>query len=195
MSLRLNITPKHDILYIVLPGVSQGAGVGILKTITDRLEIAKKEWLAVTFPFQDEGQNSPESPEHTIEIAEVMRGLKIITGDVKPERVVIIGKSFGALIGSNIITNIRLLYECAIEFHILGFIFEDSMRASLESIEKLFVYQGEFDRFGSPEKVSNILKTARVVPIVGADHSYRNEKKEPVFESIVVDKLFENMTL
>lgn len=195
MSLRLNITPNTDVLYVILPGVSQGSSIGVLKTISDKLELASKTWLSVSFPFQDKGLNKPESAELEAEIEEVLKGLKKISNEQKFKRIVIIGKSFGALIAVKLFPYLCKTFKCPIELHVLGYIFDDAMSINEHDYEKLFIYQGEHDRFGSPTDVREKLPFAKIFTIVNADHSYRNEKKEPVYEEVVGQLLFSNMTI
>lgn len=195
MSLRLNITPNTDVLYVILPGVSQGSAIGVLKTIADKLELASKTWLSVSFPFQDKGLNKPESVELEAEIEEVLKGLAKISNEQKFKRIIIIGKSFGALIAVKLFPYLCKTFECPIELHVLGYIFDDAMSINEHDYEKLFIYQGEHDRFGSPADVREKLPFAKIFPIVNADHSYRNEMKEPVYEEVVCQLLFSNMTI
>ena len=190
MSYRINITPDTDTLYLILPGASQGAHAPLLKAITDKLETAGKTWLAVTYPFQDKGLNSPESESHEREMQEVLDGLSLLPFS-QYEMIVIIGKSFGALVGAKLVSELKKRYRCTIEFHVLGFIFDAHMRSLPDKCESLTVYQGEYDRFGSAAEVAKIFPTAAVFTIVGGDHSYRNANREPVFEDVVVRKLFE----
>lgn len=195
MSLRFNLAPNTGVLYVVLPGVSQGATIGVLKMVTDKLELASKTWLSVSFLFQDKGLDKPESEELDAEIGEVLRGLEKISTEQKFQKIVIIGKSFGALVAVKLFPYLCKTFECPIELHILGYIFDDGMPINENDYEKLYIYQGELDRFGSPSEVSEKLPFAKVFPIANADHSYRNEKKEPIYEEIVVRLLFSNMTI
>ena len=194
MSLYTNIGKDIETLHLLLPGASQGPNVGILKFVSDRLKSTGKTYLAVSFPFQDKGHDSPESQAFNAEIAEVMRGLKHIESEVSPKRMVIIGKSFGALVGAKMLPILKENYSAEIEFHVLGYIFDEGL-SPIAQAEKVFVYQGEFDRFGTPEQVREKLPNAKVFSIQGADHSYRNDKKEPVFEVEVLNLLSVNLSL
>lgn len=195
MSLRINFTPNRDTLYIMLPGVSQAPNTGVLKSIENRLATSQKNYLVVTFPFQDKGFDGPESPTHEVELNEVIRGLEKVSEGEKFKRIVLVGKSFGALIAIKLIATLQDLFNCPIELHILGFIFDDGTQLDKKSVSNVFVYQGELDRFGSPVDVEQKMPFAKVFTIVGADHSYRNENKEPVYESDVEKLFFSVVTL
>lgn len=185
MSLRINKTPQSDILYLILPGVSQGGSVGMVKDITDKLEIAGKTWLSVTYPFQDQKLNAPENQTLEAEKREVSAGCQLIAGGKRFKKMVIIAKSFGALIASKLIEEFRQNYADEIDLYILGYIFGDVTFAE-SSIKQLIVYQGEYDRYGNVDEVRQALSWAEVIEIAGADHSFRNEKKEPVYEGQVI---------
>ncbi len=195
MSLRINFTLNRDTLYILLPGVSQAPNTGILKSMENRLATLQKNYLVVTFPFQDKGFDGPESPTHEAELDEVIRGLEKVNEGESFKRIVLVGKSFGALIAVKLIDKIKELFDCPIELHVLGFIFDDSACLDEGLVANVFVYQGELDRFGSPTDAERKMPFAKVFAIKGADHSYRNEKKEPVYEGDVERLFFSTVTL
>lgn len=195
MSLRINFTPSTDVLYIILPGVSQAPNSGILKSIENRLATSQKNYLVVTFPFQDKGFDGPESSTHEAELNEAIRGLEKVSHGREFKHIVLIGKSFGSVIAIKLMDEIKKQFNCPIELHILGFVFDDSVQLAEESVTNVFIYQGELDRFGSPSQTEQKMPFATVFAIAGADHSYRNEKKEPVYESDVERLFFSAVTV
>ncbi len=166
-----------------------GGSVGIAKDITDKLEKAGKTWLSITYPFQDQDLNEPESQTLESERQEVLAGCELISQGKRYKKMVIIAKSFGALVASKLIDELRSNYADEIDLYILGYIFGD-MNLEKDSLGKLLVYQGEYDRYGSAEQVRQAVPYADVIEITGADHSFRNEKKEPIYEGQVILHLF-----
>ena len=56
------------------------------------------------------------------------------------------------------------------------------------------VIQGTNDRFASPVEVRKMVgNLAEVVEIVDADHSYRNSKKEPVYQENAIMELIKRI--
>jgi len=194
MSLRINKTNESDVLYLILPGVSLGGSVGISKDITDKLEKAGKTWLSITYPFQDQDLNELKSQTLEAEMQEVIAGCKLISQGRRYKKIVIIAKSFGALVASKLIETFRKDYADTIDLYVLGYIFGD-MNLENDFIGKLLVYQGEHDRYGNAEQVRQALPYADVIEIPGADHSFRNEKKELVYEGQVLLSLFGKLGL
>ncbi len=192
MSFRINFTEHTEVLFILLPGISYKIGIGVLQAIEARLIDSHSNYLTVTFPFQDKGFDMPESKTHDLEMMEVVRGVKKASEGVRFGRVVLLGKSFGGLIAIKLLSALKEHCKCPFDLHILGYIFDESMRMDADVVEHVFIYQGEHDRFGSPEKVAQTVPFAKVFSIAGADHSYRNELKEPVYESEVA-RLFFNV--
>ncbi len=190
MSHRINVTSDTDLFYILLPGASQDGETGILKTIGDRLSKSGKTWVCVNYPFQDMGLEGPEDQSFKSEIDEVLRGVEIAKNNKEFTRVIIVAKSFGALIATEITDYIREIFKCPIDLHVLGYIFDEKMHIEDRNFNSIMIYQGELDRFGSPSKAQVDVPSSKVFTICGADHSYRNETKEPVFESDVVNALF-----
>jgi surfactin synthase thioesterase subunit len=121
----LSTTTTSDTLYLVLPGISQGATSGIVKDITDKLEKAGKTWLSITYPFQDQDLNESENQTLEAEMQEVMEGIKLISQGKRYKKMVIIAKSFGALVASKLIETFRKDYANEIDLYILGYIFGD----------------------------------------------------------------------
>ncbi|MBP6974759.1 MAG: hypothetical protein KBB54_02325 [Candidatus Pacebacteria bacterium] len=195
MSLNINITPNTKTLYIILPGVSQSVHTGLLDAVQNRLRLASRTYLSVSFPFQDKGLDAPESADSSIEMQEVVNGIARVSEDFIFEKVVIIGKSYGAFIAAKLTGHIKDVFKCAIEFHVLGYIFDPVLEFSEDAYERVVVYQGELDRFGTGDAVKEKLPFATVHRIANADHSYRNERKEFEHEGKVLDLLFSEITL
>ena len=81
--------------------------------------------------------------------------------------------------------------DSQIDLTILGYI-PNEIRQNAIINNLSLVIQGENDRFASPSKIKELVnESVEVVAIINADHSYRNEKKEPIYQGLVIKELLE----
>jgi hypothetical protein len=79
---------------------------------------------------------------------------------------------------------------------VLGYVLGSVKTEALGSKLRL-VIQGENDRFGGAQTVKDDLAKhgikARVIEVPKADHSYRNEQKEPVYQDDAITIILEQL--
>jgi alpha/beta superfamily hydrolase len=108
----------------------------------------------------------------------------------KYKHIRLIGKSLGAIIASYYLESLQKEEQSKYSIVIFGYV---TGSIDLNSFEgKIDIIQGEKDKFGNIDVVKNDLKDAvsediSYFEIKNADHSYRNELKEPVFEDEAIE--------
>ena len=101
-------------------------------------------------------------------------------------KIIIVAKSLGGIIASYYLEQYP---DNQIELLILGYIPSETKQRAISNNLKL-VIQGTNDRFASPIEVKkNVGSLVEVIEILDADHSYRNSKKEPVYQETAIKEL------
>ena len=196
MSYKTNKGEETDVLYILLPGVSQDIRTGMMSDISKKLTAAKKTWVAINYPFQDRGQKEPSSDDLVEEIDEVMSGLTAVHTELQnkqPKKIIIIAKSLGAVVVAKMQSRLFALAE-SVDLFVLGYVLED-ISFTHNRLRTFVIYQGEHDRFMTPDHVTKFATGAEVITIKSADHSFRNENKEPIYESVVLADLYKRLSI
>jgi hypothetical protein len=188
------IDNNKKILYLVLPGASNNTSTGLIKTIVDKLEILQKNVLAVNYPFQDRNEEKSSGEQLLEEQHEVVLAINEVSKNIKWERIIIIAKSLGAVVSTRLLKTIQEKYSTNIELHILGCLYEDVNISSEINLEKFVIFQGSRDPYGAIEQVKSKFNNAEVIVVENGDHSFRNELKEPIYESFVVNSLIEKIS-
>jgi predicted alpha/beta-hydrolase family hydrolase len=137
------------------------------------------------FPYFESGEEKSSGPELKEEL-ETLRSVLVECKAKEYKHIRLIGKSLGAIIASFYLKSLskeeQLKYSVVVFGYVTGSI-------DLKRFEgKIDVIQGEKDKFGNIAVVKNDLSDAvskdiSYFEIKTADHSYRNELKEPVFEN------------
>ena len=109
------------------------------------------------------------------------------------EKITIVAKSLGGIIASYWLgKNADANVEVAVLGYVIGGVKTEFMKSKLK-----LVIQGENDRFGNAQAVKDELAhgsvKARVIELPRADHSYRNEQKEPVYQATAIELLAQNL--
>lgn len=174
--------------YIVIHGSGPvGVETGFITSIFDAIAMTKNSVICFNFPYCDRGEDNSSGAELEEEVA----SLKCVVDFIRSERyknIGIVAKSLGGIVASYYLERYP---DNKIDLAILGFIPDDVKRAVIKNNLKL-VIQGENDRFASPSEIEKIVSnSAKVVEIKNADHSYRNDKKEPIYQNLAIEKLIE----
>lgn len=110
------------------------------------------------------------------------------------EKIVIIAKSLGGIITSYWLEqNPDENIEVVVLGYVIGSVKTEALKGKLH-----LVIQGENDRFGNAGAVKDELAKydieTNVLELSKADHSYRNEQKEPVYQSAAVELLAQQLS-
>lgn len=175
---------------IILHGGSKGIESDFIQKIFSRSVEKGFTTLAFNFPYLDRGEDT-SSGEQLQEEVEALESMVNLVKQLGYKQVNLIGKSLGGIVASYYLQN----QDPDITFNlgILGLVLGD---VTLEKFTgKLIVVQGENDRFGNIDAVKQNLQAqgitdAKLINIPNADHSYRDESKEPKYEDEAIEALF-----
>lgn len=180
---------KSDDLDVLLHGSSEGMNYSLMQKVFDESVKQGHSVVNFNFPYFERGDEQSSGPE----LKEELETLKSVLDECKAveyKHIRLIGKSLGAIIASCYLKTLskeeQLKYSTIVFGYVTGSI-------DLKSFEgKIDIIQGEKDKFGNIEVVKNNLKDAvskdiNYFEIKNADHSYRNELKEPVFEDEAIE--------
>ncbi|MEP7104095.1 MAG: alpha/beta family hydrolase [Candidatus Dojkabacteria bacterium] len=177
-------------LNIIIPGSSVGFEKGFIKKIFDKFIEDKKSAITFNHPFFTRGDESWSGEE----LLEEQNALEEVMQEVDLEnfsKINFIGKSLGAIVLSMFLRKNPQLFNKS-TFTVLGFV-KGSLDLKKINVKTLIV-QGENDKFGKLEEIKKDLnklsKYIEFVEIKGADHSYRDESKQPIYEEEAIKLLF-----
>ena len=180
---------KAHTLDVLLHGSSGGMDYSLIKKVFD--ECVKKGHSVVNFnfPFFERGEEQSSG----VELKEEIETLQLILDQSKFDEykhIRLIGKSLGAIIASFYLKSLSKEAQSKYSVVVFGYV---TGSIDLKSFEgKIKIIQGEKDKFGNIKVVKNDLKDAvskniNYFEIKNADHSYRNELKEPIFEDEAIE--------
>lgn len=175
-------------VFIVLHGSGPvGVETSFITSIFDAIATTKNSVIGFNFPFCDREEVNSSGPE----LKEEVKSLKCVIDFVHSEsyeEIRIIAKSLGGIIASYYLEQYP---DSEIDLAILGYI-PNEIRQNAIINNLSLVIQGENDRFASPSKIKELVnKSVEVVAIKNADHSYRDKKKEPIYQDLVIKELLE----
>ena len=173
-------------VYIILHGGGAfGVETDFISSIFDAIAATKNSVLCFNFPYCERGEETSSGPELKEEIDALKRAVDFayLEGFSK---IIIVAKSLGSIIASYYLEQYP---DSQIELLVLGYIPSETKQRAISNNLKL-VIQGTNDRFASPIEVKkNVGSLVEVIEIIGADHSYRNSKKEPVYQETAIKEL------
>lgn len=180
---------KSDTLDVLLHGSSGGMNYSLMQKIAD---VCVKQGHSVAnfnFPYFERGEEQSSGSE----LKEELETLQSVLDECKVEEyrhVRLIGKSLGAIIASYYLKSLPKEEQSKYSIVVFGYVTGSTDLKSFEG--KIDIIQGEKDKFGDIEVVKNDLKDAvskdiNYFAIKNADHSYRNELKEPTFENEAIE--------
>lgn len=174
------------IVYIILHG---GGPVGVetdfISSIFDAIAATKNSVLCFNFQYCEREEEASSGPELKEEVDALKRAVDFayLEGFSK---IIIVAKSLGGIIASYYLEQYP---DNQIELLILGYIPIEIKQRAISNNLKL-VIQGTNDRFAPPIEVKkNVGSLVEVIKILDADHSYRNSKKEPVYQETAIKEL------
>lgn len=180
-------------VYLVLHGGGpEGVESPFIANVIRALTSTGNSVLGFNFPYCERGEENSSGEELIEETGALSTVVEFLKGE-DYEKIVIVAKSLG-----NIITSFWLEQnpDEDVEVVVLGYVIGSVKTESLKGKLKL-VIQGENDRFGNAKAVKDELAQnsieAEVIELANADHSYRNNEKEPVFQNQAIELLLQNL--
>jgi len=180
---------KSDTLDILLHGSSGGMNYSLMQKIFNECVRQGHSVANFNFPYFERGEEQSSGPD----LKEELEALQSILDECKAKEykhIRLIGKSLGAIIASYYLKSLSKEEQSKYSVIVFGYV---TGIIDLKTFEgKIDIIQGEKDRFGNIEVVKNYLKDAvskdiNYFEIKNADHSYRDELKEPVFEDEAIE--------
>lgn len=183
------VETKSDTLDVLLHGAGGGMNhTNMLKAVD---VCVKQGHSAVNFnfPFFDRGDEH-SSGQDLIEEVETLKKVLIECKADRYNHIRLIGKSLGAIIAAKYLSQLKP--EEQKKFSVVIFGYDTGMINISTFSGKISIIQGEKDKYGNIEIVKNDLKNAvskdiSYFEIPNADHSYRNEQKEPIYENEAIE--------
>lgn len=177
----------EKIFIIIHGGGPVGVETNFITSIFDTVAAIKNSVICFNFPYCDRGEECSSGTELKEEVA----ALKSVVDFVRSEgykHIGIIAKSLGGIVSSYYLEQYP---DNQIKLAILGYIPNSIKQAAIKNNLDL-VIQGENDRFAPPSEIKkNVGSSIKIVGIKNADHSYRNNKKEPVYQNLAIERLIE----
>ena len=180
---------KSNTLDVLLHGAGGGMEHSNMKKTFDVCVEKGHSVVNFNFPFFERGEEHSSGPE----LVEEIETLKKILSDChakKYKHIRLIGKSLGAIIAAKYLSQLKP--EEQNKFSVIIFGYDTGMINISTFAGKISIIQGEKDKYGDIDVVKNDLKNAKAeniqyFEVPNADHSYRNEQKEPVYEDIAIN--------
>lgn len=174
------------IVYMILHGGGPvGVEIDFISSIFDAIAATKNSVLCFSFPYCEREEEASSGPELKEEVDALKRAIDFayLEGFSK---IIIVAKSLGDIVASFYLEQYT---DSQIELLILGYIPSEIKQRAISNNLKL-VIQGTNDRFASPIEVKkNVGSQVEVIEIIDAGHSYRNSKKEPVYQETAIKEL------
>lgn len=189
------IKTDSDTLDVLLHGAGGGMGHSNMKKAFDVCVEEGHSVVNFNFPFFERDEEHSSGPELTEEVETLKKVLnKCQVSEFKHIR--LIGKSLGAIIAAKYLMTLSIEKQNRYSVVIFGY---DTGMIDISTFPgKIFIIQGEKDKYGNIEVVKNDLKNAvskdiEYFEIPNADHSYRDpETREPIYEDQAIG-VFKNL--
>lgn len=185
---------NSDTLDVLLHGSSGGMNYSLVQKIFDECVKQGHSVVSFNFPFFERGEEQSSGPELKEE-TETLQAVLDQCNSKEYKHIRLIVKSLGAIITSYYLKSLSKGEQQRFSVVVFGYV---TGSIDLKNFDgKIDIIQGEKDKFGNIEIVKNDLKNSvskniNYFEIKNADHSYRNELKEPIFEDEAI-KLFKNI--
>lgn len=177
-------------IFLVLHG---GGAVGIESTFISRIVTviadSRRSVFAFNMPYCEHGEEN--TSEGLVEETDALGSAIDYLRKEGYNKITIIGKSLGGIVASFYLEKYP---DQNIDLAILGYVIGDVKDEAAARHLKL-VIQGELDRFGGSREVKKTVKAsnATVIGIAEADHSYRDTKGAPAYQTQAIEILLENL--
>lgn len=188
------IETKSDTLDVLLHGAGGGMNHSNMLKAFDACVKQGHSVVNFNFPFFERGDEHSSGPD----LIEEVETLKKVLAECKADRykhIRLIGKSLGAIIAAKYLSQLKPEEQNKFSVVIFGY---DTGMINISSFPgKISIIQGEKDKYGNIEVVKKDLENAAskdisYFEVPNADHSYRNEQKEPVYEDEAI-RIFHNL--
>jgi predicted alpha/beta-hydrolase family hydrolase len=181
-------------VYLVLHGGGpEGVESPFISNIIHSLTDTGNSVFGFNFPYCERGEENSSGPELTEEITTLDTVLSFLRSDGY-EKVIIVAKSLGGIIASYWLEQYP---DTDVKVVVLGYVI-GSVKTEAFGDKLSFVIQGENDRFGNAAAVKDELAKHKVEgnveELAKADHSYRNEQKEPAYQDAAIEMLIRQLS-
>ena len=188
------IETQSDTLDVLLHGAGGGMEHSNMRKAFDVCVKQGHSVVNFNFPFFERGEEHSSGPE-LIEEVETLKKILTECKANKYKHIRLIGKSLGAIIAAKYLSELTLDEQR--KFSVIIFGYDTGMIDISTFGGKISIIQGEKDKFGNIETVMKDLRNAvskdiSYFEVPNADHSYRNEQKEPVYEDEAIG-IFKNL--
>jgi len=176
-------------VYLVLHGGGpEGIETPFISNIISALTTTRNSVFGFNFPYCERGEESSSGEELLEESAALAEVVQFLRSEGF-EKIIIVAKSLGGIVTSYwLAQNEHEDVEVIILGYVIGSVKTEVLKGKLN-----LVIQGENDRFGNASAVKEELTQhnvqADVVEMPKADHSYRNEQKEPIYQKEATELL------
>lgn len=183
------IRNNNDTLDILLHGSSGGMNYSLMQKIFDECVKQGHSVVNFNFPYFERGDENSSGDE----LPEELEALKFVLNKCNANEykyVRLIGKSLGGIVASYYLRTLSNQEQPKYSVVVFGYI---KGYTNLKNFNgDIYIIQGEKDNHGDIEVVKNDFKDANskninCFEIKNADHSYKNELKEPIFEDEAID--------
>jgi predicted alpha/beta-hydrolase family hydrolase len=179
---------SSDRVYLVLHG-SGPAGVEspFISNVIQALTKTGQSVFGLNFPYCERGEENASGAELLEEVEAIRLALLWLQG--RGYNVTIVAKSLGAIAASFYLERYP---DERINLIVLGYVIGDVKTMAIKNNLRL-VIQGENDRFGGLNALTDELSdvACEVSIIEKADHSYRNDEKQPVYQEVALATLLD----
>jgi predicted alpha/beta-hydrolase family hydrolase len=178
-------------LVVINHGVSEGVDSEFIQKIVNKATNENLSTLTIQMPYFDRGETKASQG-----LLEEIKCVKDILQSIDLEDykyIHFVGKSLGGLVLNHFLNENIESFDQSIEITYLGFLVEHcTINAKLDI--KTNIIQGERDKYGTKTQLDNVLSTLnssqiKVTYIPNADHSYKNESKESVYQDIAIESI------
>jgi predicted alpha/beta-hydrolase family hydrolase len=176
---------SNRVLVVLHGSGTEGVESSFIAKVIEALTKTGNSVFGFNFPYCERGDESSSGPELTEEVEALKRVINQLHGN--GYKVTIVAKSLGGIVASFYLEQNP---SDEIELIVLGYVVGDVKTQAVHNNLKA-VIQGENDRFGGIDAVKNELGDipAKIIAIPSADHSYRNDQKEPIYQDNAIQEL------
>lgn len=180
-------------VYLVLHGGGPaGVETPFISNIINALTETGGSVFGFNFPYCERGEENSSGEELAEETAALDTVVQFLRGEGY-EKIVIVAKSLGGITASYWLEQHT---DENVEVVVLGYVIGSVKTEALHGKLRLVV-QGENDRFGNAgavkEELAKYNVAADVAEVPKADHSYRDDQKEPVYQGQTIELLLQHL--
>lgn len=156
-----------------------------ISSIFNSISLTKNSVICFNFPYCEREEEKSSGGNLKEEVSVLDQVIKYARSEGYAE-IKIVAKSLGGIIASYYFNRYP---NDKIKIAILGYIPGEIKQKAIQNNLELII-QGENDRYASPPEVKKLVGASiSVDEIKNADHSYRNDKKEPIYQNVAIERL------